>query len=132
MADPECLFCGRPAVAWCDAAIAFPLARSIDDKGKPTKLIGFDAGGNGVFTCDAPLCATHSHHVGFVCGKEPDTIDHCAYHFRNPCDGRPPIVTKDDADYLRRELHARIRRERIKGTTMPDQPEPSSKGADCG
>jgi hypothetical protein len=105
---PRCLWCDREAVAYCDAAFGqtmkdchdVPGGRRVFDLGAP------------FFTCDAPMCAEHRKIAGFVCGKDPDTMDHCPVHAAD--EGLPHLdITADQAEGMRRAVHAAARRSRM-------------------
>jgi hypothetical protein len=69
-----------------------------------------------MYTCDAPLCEAHTRTLGtlFCCGKdgEHEPIDRCPQHADDDSDYLP--ITEADADYLRRGVHAKLRRGTIR------------------
>lgn len=106
----KCMWCGKPAERYCDAVIGVePKGALRDRNGKVTGLL---AGLDGThWTCDAPMCADHARQVGWVCGTEPDSIDHCPHHTEN---GEAPmrdlLMFEGEAEARRRDVHAEIRR----------------------
>lgn len=108
------MWCGKPAVRYCDAVIGVEIKGALRDKsGNVTGLL---AGLDGEqWTCDAPMCAEHTRQVGHICGEDPDSIDHCPHHAAHP--ERPMkelLMFADEAEARRREVHAEIRRERMR------------------
>lgn len=121
-----CMWCDKPAVAWCDAVIGFEaVAACRDPNGRVTGLItGTNEHGEAVaWTCDAPMCADHAKHVGHVCGKEPDSIDHCPYHaVHDEGSMQDLIMFHREAEQKRRDVHAEIRRQRIRRQQAAPEP----------
>lgn len=119
----KCMWCDQPAVAWCDAVIGFKAIGAYRAaNGRVTALVtGADEHGEAVaWTCDAPMCAEHAKHVGRVCGKEPDSIDHCPYHATRGEESMQQLVMfAPEAEQKRRDIHAEIRRRRIKREAKP-------------
>ncbi len=109
-----CMWCGKTAIRYCDAVIGFEATGATRDKdGSVTGLLtGLDGR---QWTCDAPMCADHARQVGHVCGEDPDSIDHCPH-----CTAHSERQMKDmvmfagEAEARRREVHAEIRRERMR------------------
>ena len=111
---PLCMWCDQPATRWCDAALAMVSAGVRKPKNRPAyEVTSIDAMLSGSYKCDAPFCAKHGRVVGFVCGEDPDTIDHCHYHAQHHEAVRVPILMLEDIEVLRTDLHARIRREQF-------------------
>lgn len=119
----KCLWCGKPAVAWCDAVIGFKaIGAHRDAGGRVTSLLtGTDEHGEAVaWTCDAPMCAEHAQRIGGVCGEDPDSIDHCPYHVsRGEGTIEELVMFAREAEQKRRDVHAEIRRQRIKREANP-------------
>ena len=112
MSDPVCISCGNAASLLCDYVIGNELLGTI-----PTPYIGLESA---LYTCDAPLCGSCAKHVGsiFFDGAPEvtgvESVDHCPVHAD---ESAPPLVnpiTAADADVLRREAWARIRRRSIR------------------
>ncbi len=107
------MWCGKPAVRYCDAVIGFEAVDATRDRsGNVTGLL-HGLGGR-MWTCDAPMCAEHGRQVGFVCGTEPDSIDHCQHHAEHQEKPMAELVMfEHEAEARRREVHAEIRRARM-------------------
>lgn len=109
----KCMWCDKPAIRYCDAAIGFEAVAAVRDKaGNVTGLL---AGGGNSWTCDAPMCDEHSKQVGHVCWQEPDSIDRCPHHMEHsekPM--RELVMFECEAEGTRREVHAEIRRALMK------------------
>lgn len=111
LAGEVCMWCDQPATRLCDAALALVSAGIHKPaNGAAYEVTSLDAMLSGSYKCDAPFCGKHSKIVGFVCGEDPDTIDHCRHHAAHPEAHPLPILALDDIAYLRTELHAQIRR----------------------
>lgn len=109
----QCMWCDNIALYECDAVIgmAADLAPGYGrDKGPRIVYAALER--QEVWTCDAPMCALHRRVRGFYCGKEPGTIDRCPYCARHEPEGGPML--KEDADRIRRERHAQIRRSQLR------------------
>ena len=96
----KCVVCDKNAVAFCDAMIGASWKDGCISLDGPH------------FTCDALLCEEHRSRTGFICGKQPDTIDRCPYHIENPdygnyADGEQASASK------RRQVFAELRRASI-------------------
>jgi len=116
----KCMWCDKAAIRFCDAPIAF-LARSCirDKKGKVTDLLaGRDEYGDfGMSTCDAPMCAEHTHQIGHISGTSPDSIDRCPHHVEyGDAKLKDVICFPDEVNARRRSIHAEIRRARLVAT----------------
>jgi len=96
----KCIICGKEADAWCDSMIG------------TTRVDGLMSIEGPHFSCDAPMCSKHTFTTGFICGKEPDTIDRCAYHVGNPDFGNY-AEGKEASDIERRRVFALMRRQTI-------------------
>lgn len=96
--DELCIICENEAVALCDAMIG------------TTWIDGLMSIEGPHFRCDAPMCPEHTFTTGFICGKEPDTIDRCSYHEANPDFGNY-ADGKEASDIERRRVFASIRRQ---------------------
>lgn len=109
-----CLFCDRPSTRLCDAALGMVLDSVVPRNGKVAayKATSMEAMLSGSYTCDAPMCDQHAKVVGWVCGKDADTIDHCPIHQERHHDRNEP-VTLEQLAALRSELHAQARRARF-------------------
>lgn len=102
LAQPECAWCGKPAVAFCDAWLGGDY---------PDGLASIEAE---QFTCDIACCAEHSQHVGFGCAKtEPDFIDYCQHHQAHPASLSNCVKSKEEAEAQRRAINASASRHRI-------------------
>lgn len=112
----RCLFCSADATGYCDATIGLVSAGWHKPKGGPPYLMTtMDAMLSVSYTCDAPCCDQHRRIVGFVCGKDADTIDHCA-----GCFGRyepAPLLEPAQIAAIRTQRHTSYRRGRI--ATLP-------------
>lgn len=100
-----CLWCDRPATHLCDAVI----------------VQGRSAKGLQSYTCDAPMCAHHAKQFGFICirgkGRKADSLDRCPWHMDHQEEAvheMPVAITDEDVATRRREVHALIRRERMR------------------
>ena len=96
--DETCIICGNEAIVLCDAMIG------------TTRVDGLMSMEGPHFTCDAPMCSRHTFTTGFICGKEPDTIDRCSYHQENPDFGNY-AEGKEASDVERRKVFAFMRRQ---------------------
>jgi len=109
----KCLWCESPATGLCDAPIGFEAVGAARDKtGKVTVLL---AGSGSSWTCDAPMCDEHRRQIGHVCGKEPDSIDRCPYHYTNH--GQPLrelVIFESEVAAVRRKVRAEINRSIMK------------------
>lgn len=110
MTSPTCMWCSQPSVALCDAIIG--MSAQVGPKGA---VLYADIDKLEAWTCDAPMCAQHSHVVGFFCaGKDSSTMDRCPYCLKGEVRGEPML--KEEADALRRKRHAEIRRSQFRLT----------------
>lgn len=108
-----CMWCGTPAVRYCDAVIGIEPVNA--QRGGDGSVTGLLAGlESKQWTCDAPMCDNHGRQVGWICGIEPDGIDHCPYHVSSGEEEiRHLIMFALEAEKKRRYIHAAIRRARI-------------------
>jgi hypothetical protein len=111
----KCMWCDNEALYECDGVIGMraDLAPGIRGDAGP-RIVYASLKDQEVWTCDAFMCAIHHHIVGFFCGGKENsgTLDRCPYCARNEPEGGPML--KEDADRIRRERHAQIRRSQIK------------------
>lgn len=106
------MWCEKPSVRYCDAVIGFEAVDAIRDKAG--NVVGLLAGSDTMWTCDAPMCAEHTRQVGHICGKDPDSIDHCPYHIEHEEHSMKKLVMfEHEAETIRRKVHAGIRRSRM-------------------
>lgn len=109
-----CMWCGKPSTCFCDAVIGFGATGCNRDKsGNVLNLLsGLDAE---QWTCDAPMCDDHAKQVGWVCGEESDSIDHCPHHAQHPelCIDKL-VMFASEADSTRRDIYASVRRNRMR------------------
>lgn len=68
------------------------------------------------YTCDAPVCDRHRHVVGFICGKQGDTIDYCEGCY-GVDHGLVSLMSSGAIDSVRKQMHARYRRALIEVVT---------------
>lgn len=113
-----CLFCDAPATILCDEPIAMVAGGVVLDKFKrPRKISTMEAMLSTSHTCDAPCCPAHAKGVGYICsrGNGCETIDRCAGCERDPLggEGGRGVMDADEIARVRRERHAKWRRERI-------------------
>lgn len=125
-ADRElCWWCGKPSTTLCDAPIGFEAIGATRDKsGAIENLIT----GNGAkfWTCDAAMCDECAVMVGFVCGKDADSIDRCPHHHFDGCESRKTlgemIYFESEIDDVRRKLYIKIKtkisREKLKAAEI--------------
>lgn len=99
--EHTCVWCGEPAVAFCDGWIGGETEGGLFSTQLP------------FFSCDAPLCNEHRHPFGFVCGKNPDTLDHCPVHAQDRVTINNAAKSSAEADALRRSVWAIGRRHRM-------------------
>lgn len=104
--EHTCLWCGEPAVAFCDEWIG---GETVMYEGTPRYTLDLPQ-----FTCDAPMCHEHRKVFGFVCGKEPDTMDRCPVHQRGAVTLDTAAKSKEEAETMRRAVWAEGRRECIR------------------
>lgn len=97
-----CLWCGKPAVAFCDAWIG---GEAVFEGG----VYRFSIRGEN-FLCDAPMCNEHRKVFGFMCGEDPDTIDRCPVHQNDRVTFANAAKTKAEAESARRAVWAIGRR----------------------
>lgn len=118
----QCLFCNQPAARFCDRAIGMVWAGDTEKfRGQAAyKITTMDAMLAHDYRCSAPCCATHAHVVGFICGKDADTIDHCEGCHRAEW-GPVGLATPAEIEARRRHLHAAYRRQRIAIVTESEQ-----------
>ena len=107
---PKCLWCDKPAVAFCDAMLG---------QEKANQFAPFPSADDPMHTCDAPLCSDHAERVGFVCGDEPDSIDRCPFHAKNDR-RRLEIVTPERVAELRAAVTAYATASEDQVATPPD------------
>lgn len=103
----SCLWCDNEALFLCDAVLGMKAA-----VGPRGTVVFASLEEQEVWTCDAPMCLLHRHIIGFICGKDPATIDRCPYCARNEPHGGPML--REEADEIRRARHAEIRRGRMR------------------
>ncbi len=113
-----CLFCDQAATIFCDEPIAMVAGGVALDKYKrPYKVSTMDAMLSTSYTCDAPCCETHAKRVGHICtrGEGCESIDQCAGCERDPLggEGGRGVMSADEISKVRRERHAKWRRERM-------------------
>ena len=109
-----CMWCDSPATRYCDAVIGVEaITASRGHRGAVTaRLTSLDAQ---QWTCDAPMCDDHARRVGHICGAEPDSIDHCPHHVVAKRERMAALMmASDEAQARRREIHAGIRRARLR------------------
>jgi hypothetical protein len=104
--NEQCLWCGKPAVALCDAWIG---GETVIEDGVPR----FSMRGQN-FTCDAPMCGDHRHHRGFICGEAADTIDWCPAHHKDKVTLHNAAKSAVEAESHRRAAWAEGRRHRMR------------------
>lgn len=111
---PRCLFCDSPATHFCDRVIALPYIGETEKlKGRPAyRITSMKAMLSIAHTCDAPMCERHRHIVGFICGKDGDTIDYCAGCAVGD-HGIAPLLTPEAIEAVRQQIHTGYRRVRI-------------------
>lgn len=110
-----CMWCDNIALYECDAVIGMSAALAPGTgKDRGPRIVYETLSKAEVWTCDALMCAVHHHVSGFYCGKESGTIDRCPYCARNEPTSMPML--KEDADRIRRERHAEIRRSQFRRT----------------
>ena len=103
MPDETCLWCDEIATAFCDAILG------MDREGRERWSLD-----DQVFTCDAPMCATHRMVTGFLCDKkDPDTFDKCPYHAPDNESSSLKNIDSPSAAVMRREVIADARRRRF-------------------
>lgn len=110
------MWCDRPATRYCDAPIGFEAKGAVRNKNGTVRhlLIGSDSR---MWTCDAPMCSEHARMVGFVCGRESDSIDHCPHCIEITRHIGDMVMFADEATAARRRLHVEIRRSRMAEVT---------------
>lgn len=104
-----CMWCDREAAFLCDAVLGMKAA-----VGPKQTVIYAPLAEQEVWTCDAPMCEDHRRMVGFVCGKEPGTIDRCPLCVSDEPHCEPML--KEEAEAIRRARHALVRRSRLRAT----------------
>ncbi len=108
------MYCNEPATRLCDAVIALVDGGWVKPRGAtPYKVTTMEAMLSTSYTCEAPFCATHGKVVGFICGKDGDTIDYCAGCIAAERGRFERILTPGAIAALRRQRHAEYRRQRI-------------------
>lgn len=116
----RCLFCDAEATRFCDAVIGGVSAGWYKPpRGAPYKIMTVESMTETPHTCDAPFCARHGVVVGWICGEEPDTIDHCI-GCRNEKRGLGAGLMEPGAiEAMRKQWHAEYRRQRgVRLTTV--------------
>ena len=110
MSDEKCMWCKNNPTHYCDASIGFGAVGAIrDEQGNVTGLL--TGAGGGMWTCDAPMCADHTHLVGVISGAESGTIDYCPYHWSNlKKEIGIPVMFENEVEAKRRDIFAQIRR----------------------
>lgn len=113
-----CMWCDKPATHYCDAPIGFEATDASRDK--RGHVISLLTGSNGqMWTCDAPMCDEHAFHIGTICGDDPDSIDHCPHHQHEHSHMPDLVMFEREAEAKRREVHAAIKRLRIRNGNSP-------------
>lgn len=106
--SPPCLWCGQPAVAFCDEWIGGGVRDGFFVLDVPHIL------------CSAPMCVEHGKKIGHVCFRsgDADTIDRCPYHAEQDVGLRhhPDTIpkTEKEAEAVRRLVAADARRSRFR------------------
>lgn len=107
--NDACLICGEPATLLCDFVLGFQIVATL-----PHPVMDDSA----MWTCDAPLCATHAKHAGnrFFSGSKAvegvESVDYCPVHRESsPLEAKPMFAA--DAAFLRRGIWSRLRRQSI-------------------
>lgn len=113
-----CLFCDQPATIFCDEPIAMVAGGVVLDKyRRPRKVSTMEAMLSASYTCDAPCCEAHAKRIGNICshGNGCEGIDRCEGCSRDPIggEGGRGVLEADEIAKVRRERHAKWRRERI-------------------
>lgn len=108
------MFCDRPATRLCDKSIGLIYLGETErlSKGVEYRVTSMEAMLSHSHTCDASMCERHQVVVGFICGKEGDTIDYCIGCHLDPAHPGG-LMTPDEIDAERRRLHALYRRTRM-------------------
>lgn len=125
MTGDRCMWCDEPATVLCDAVIGMAAVTCTRHPrtGAVTLLAGTERDGSiRTWTCDAPMCRRCASAIGRVCfgRKHSDTIDRCPFHVeRGEAPLRDLIMFEDEAERRRREVHAEIRRDRIRAQGSP-------------
>lgn len=111
-----CLFCNKPATRLCDFPIALVEGGTVKQVGQPAYTVTtMEAMLSGSYTCDAPCCDSHVSQVGHVCGKEPDSIDHCFGHSsENYQPAHSRLLSLEQIAVIRDRQHAVWRRQRVR------------------
>ncbi len=105
----KCMWCDNIALYECDEVLGMSA-----QVGPRQRVLYADTDKIEVWTCDALMCAVHRHIRGFYCGKEPGTLDRCPYCAQNEPKCAPML--KEEADAIRKERHALIRRSQFRLT----------------
>ena len=110
----RCLFCDRPATRYCDEVLALVAGGvAFDKRSRPYAISTMEAMMSGSYTCDAPFCDEHGKQAGIFHSREYfETIDYCAGCLRDPPKRHKPLPL-DRIAAIRRERHAKWRRERF-------------------
>lgn len=110
----KCMWCDQPSTRLCDATIGFAAVDCArNSAGKVQHLLaGLESER---WTCDAPICNQHAKQVGWICGADVDTIDHCPHHAQAEDQGMERLVMfASEAERTRNDLYATIRRTKMR------------------
>jgi len=117
------VYCDNPATLLCDFRLGRPFGGyAIDRKGKYA-VPKLDA----PYTCDMPMCRVHAELRGkiHIKAKAPiggfDTFDFCPEH-RGGDDTKPDVIAEEEAERLRRVVHALAQRRLMRETGVLRSP----------
>ena len=107
----KCMWCDNEALYECDAVLG--MSAQVGPKGT---VLYANLKDIEVWTCDALMCMFHRHVKGFFCGgkEHSGTWDYCPYCIKHDPDSGPML--KEEAEAIRKERHALIRRSQFRLT----------------
>ena len=131
----NCIYCDSPTTLLCDFKLGWAIGELVRERdGSTWHAIN---GARPPHTCDMPVCSAHAENRGSihvrlsksVNGRRGyfETIDHCLEH-AGQSDAHAPVIPDDEADRLRRAVHANARRRLMRERGALQPPSPAAQG----
>jgi hypothetical protein len=131
----RCVYCNEPATLLCDFILGWGIGELVRDRRGPA-WNAIDTT-RPPHTCDMPMCLAHAEHRGTMHVRMSrskngrrgffDTFDHCLEH-AGQSDTGAPVIPDDEAERLRRAVHALAQRRAMRERGVLPAPPRSSAG----
>jgi hypothetical protein len=126
----NCMYCDSPSTLLCDFKLGWPIGELIRERdGSTWHAIN---GERPPHACDMPLCREHAENRGWLhikAGRNSrfDSYDYCPEHV-GMVDTGAPVIPDDEADRLRRAVHANARRRLMRERGALQSPTSATQG----